>query len=940
MKRTYARLWSLLLVLAMLAAMIPAVLAANVGVTVDQTMLTVGQTTTAHVMNADHTEASGTIVYTSSSDAVSISGAVLTAEHVGTAEITATLDGNAVPGSVTVTVTSAVSAIAISPEAILIDADTYTAPVVVTANLTGASTGDVVTASSQDPSVVTVPAQTNVSGTMAQIAVTPLKVGSTTITLSCNGQSAAVPVAVTADAAKHTLSFEKTSMTVEKGKTATNKAATQTKTDVISYESSDTNFATVDQNGTVTGLAASSYLKIRATAKTNGIVVDTAEYSLEVAAEYKIVLNAPSSVTAGRSDTVSASVYKYNLMKDTFQLYTDDSVTLTWSAYQSGIAAFRGETASKAVTTTTRSGSSSVTLDTYSSGTSASGARVPLQVTMKIGDTTYTADSTAVTVLPAFADAFSVEDEDYFDPDDFSKAVDGATGSNAARLASISVTGSSGGYVYYDGSRVSTEKYTVSGTRGNIARLYFRANSTSSVTPYFTYTGYDANGMVLATGKVTIGGLSVDMEYSTTFGGSVRFLESDFNKAFSGKGKVNEKLDYVNFFLKNAVVVMNNKTYNLNDSGNASIFGWAYTSSKLTTKLDSTDRCCYEAGKNELDLDDVTYVAGTYTTKYTVYIPYTATGTSGSTYNGYCAVSVTNGDAMTATGASFKTLGVVEQVLSSYPSASYVALRQPTANEGRLLYSFNSIVNENYTAIRYTTDVFYLSSTNSRNLQLANVYFLPAADCASQIKLTVTVYNSSDRQLGTMDLTVKVAAKTASSVFTDVNARTCSWAADAVDFMNYFGLVKGTSASTFNYSGNMTRGDFVLILYRNAGQPSVSGITNPFRDVSSSDYYYAAVLWAYKNGVVNGTSSTTFSPKGKITREQIASILWRLAGEPSFNASLRSYTDYASVSAYAEAAMGWAVGSGYVKGSGAKLNPKNNATRAEVAVMLHRYLTK
>ena len=92
--------------------------------------------------------------------------------------------------------------------------------------------------------------------------------------------------------------------------------------------------------------------------------------------------------------------------------------------------------------------------------------------------------------------------------------------------------------------------------------------------------------------------------------------------------------------------------------------------------------------------------------------------------------------------------------------------------------------------------------------------------------------------------------------------------------------------------------------------------------------------------MVNGTSSTTFSPKGKITREQIASILWRLAGEPSFNASLRSYTDYASVSAYAEAAMGWAVGSGYVKGSGAKLNPKNNATRAEVAVMLHRYLTK
>ena len=110
--------------------------------------------------------------------------------------------------------------------------------------------------------------------------------------------------------------------------------------------------------------------------------------------------------------------------------------------------------------------------------------------------------------------------------------------------------------------------------------------------------------------------------------------------------------------------------------------------------------------------------------------------------------------------------------------------------------------------------------------------------------------------------------------------------------------------------------------------------------MKSTDYYYEAVLWAYRNNVVNGTSTTTFGPKGKITREQIASILWRLAGKPVYSASLRSYTDYASVSDYAYDAMSWAVGSGYVKGSGAKLSPKNNATRAEVAVMLHRYLTK
>ena len=100
------------------------------------------------------------------------------------------------------------------------------------------------------------------------------------------------------------------------------------------------------------------------------------------------------------------------------------------------------------------------------------------------------------------------------------------------------------------------------------------------------------------------------------------------------------------------------------------------------------------------------------------------------------------------------------------------------------------------------------------------------------------------------------------------------------------------------------------------------------------------LIVTYKNNIVNGSSRTTFSPKGKITREQIASILWRLADKPASGTSLRSYTDYQNVSSYAYDAMSWAVGSGYVKGSGSKLNPGSNATRAEVAVMLHRFLTK
>ena len=87
-------------------------------------------------------------------------------------------------------------------------------------------------------------------------------------------------------------------------------------------------------------------------------------------------------------------------------------------------------------------------------------------------------------------------------------------------------------------------------------------------------------------------------------------------------------------------------------------------------------------------------------------------------------------------------------------------------------------------------------------------------------------------------------------------------------------------------------------------------------------------------------SETEFCMKQAVTREQLASILYRLSGKPAVSASLRSYTDASDVSAYAVDAMRWSVGCGYLKGSGAKLNPQTGANRAEVAVLLHRYLTK
>ncbi len=944
MKRTFAKLLSLFVVLTLVIAMVPAVFAVDgiVSVTAENTTLKVGNTTTVSVTDADGNAVTGVTLTSDHTDIVSvIDSSTIKALKVGSATITAmvTEDGKTQTlGSVQITVELGVTAITADPSSIEIDADNAkTASLSVT--LTGAAAGDVLAVRSSDESVVTVPASVDAS-TSCSVTLTAVKTGTAAVTLSC-GQATPAQVAVTVKATKdHTVTFEKQKLTVEKGKTATNSAVKKITSDTISYTSSAPAVATVDAStGLVTGVAAGT-ATITATVKNaSDVIVGTASYTVEVADAYKIELSAaPSSLTAGSASTVSATVYQY--MTERGYVPYQQSVELTWNAYKASVADLGGSDPSKAVKTTTSSGSSSVTLYTYATGTSKTAVQVPVTVSVTISGTTYQASPLSVSVSPASAPSFAVHEEDYFDPDDFSEAVDGATGRYAGKLSAITIEGSNGGSVYVNGSRVSSStKYYVSGARNKlISSLYFRTSSTSTTNAYFTYIGYDADGDVIAAGKVTLGDERVDMEYSASFGGSVTFLESDFSKAFSGKA--GEKLDYVTFAMNRATVVMNNKTYSLNDGSNAAIFGWAYTTSKATTKLSSTDKCYYQASYTQLDLDEVTYVTGSYRTKYTVYLPYTAVGTSGSRYEGYTAITVSGDDSITASGASMKTLGAADAVLRAYPNAAYVMFKQPAVSEGRLLYNFRSVAAQNYTAVDYSKDQFYLSGTSAKNLYLDSVFFLPAADCSTQIRLAFTVYGTSGTQLGSGELTVRVASKTASSVFSDVNARTCSWAANAVDFMNEYGLVKGTGTSTFGWKGSMTRGDFVLILYRNAGSPSVYGVSNPFTDVKSTDYYYEAVLWAYRNNVVNGTSTTTFGPKGKITREQIASILWRLAGKPVNSASLRSYTDYASVSDYAYDAMSWAVGSGYVKGSGAKLSPRNNATRAEVAVMLHRYLTK
>lgn len=182
--------------------------------------------------------------------------------------------------------------------------------------------------------------------------------------------------------------------------------------------------------------------------------------------------------------------------------------------------------------------------------------------------------------------------------------------------------------------------------------------------------------------------------------------------------------------------------------------------------------------------------------------------------------------------------------------------------------------------------------------------------------------------------TIKVENRVAS--FDDVSA--IDWYKDSVDFVTSHSLFSGKSKTAFAPNDQMTRGMLVTVLYRLEGQPTTQS-NAPFTDVDPKQYYAAPIAWASQNRVVTGTSPSTFTPNSPITREQLAVILYRYADSPDVNGNNGTYSDASSISSWAKDAVMWATQTGIITGSNdGKLNPQGNATRAETAAMLMRYV--
>ena len=176
--------------------------------------------------------------------------------------------------------------------------------------------------------------------------------------------------------------------------------------------------------------------------------------------------------------------------------------------------------------------------------------------------------------------------------------------------------------------------------------------------------------------------------------------------------------------------------------------------------------------------------------------------------------------------------------------------------------------------------------------------------------------------------------------FTDLSDD--AWYSDSAKYVLENGLMKGVTDTTFAPNENVTRAMLVTVLYRAENEPATNR-SIPFSDVDMDAYYANAVSWAKQNGIVNGVTENEFAPDESITREQIATIIMRYAVYKGMDAVTLEenlhFADTDEISDYAISSMNWAVGAGLINGkSESTLAPKDNATRIEVAAILHRFM--
>ncbi len=624
----------------------------------------------------------------------------------------------------------------------------------------------------------------------------------------------------------------------------------------------------------------------------DGKYAETRKASITITGENHIEITfKPTAVKAGETFTITGVPQEYVSGKLTN--VTGKTYTITWTSSDENIVKLSSKTSTNS--------SPSVT------ATAKAGGQVTIKAETTIGAKKYAAEKVFTVTVPD-ADAVNVtlgENETYVQLDGSKLA---AAVKAAAKVTPSTFTFESpaNGTLYTSSAMSGTVSTTTKYSASEVSKMVYRPTRTTG-THTIRYAAYDGSAQV-ATGTINVMTSASTVEYHISANEKQQMSVSDFQRVY-GSG-----LSTVTF------------------GSNTDTRGALYKGSTTSSGKVGSEAYSVSTGSNLLK--NVYFIAGSTTSKYTVTIPFTANGSSGQ-MNGQLVVYVNDTHTLNSTGASFRSMGIANELTPDNATGStYITIDRIVG--GKLYSAYTSI--KNCTALTSKdlgSTKFYFSGSNS----LDSLYVLPLADSKS-VEISYTIDGSTK---GTLSFSVN--QQTASNQFTDVSG-SYKWAANSVDFMYMNDIIKGNNTKNpklFGPGAKMTRAMLVTVLYRAAGEPSVTGITNKFTDNKQGKYYYNAVLWASNKGIVNGATATTFDPDGNITREQMAAILYRYAGSPSVTGSLSGYSDQAQVSSFAVTAMQWAVGSGIITGvtSGGKttLSAKGNATRAQVAVMLHRFLT-
>ena len=885
--------------------------AASITVAPTKLSLIVGESNTLAAATVPEGQA---VSWTSSDDKIAaVSGGKVTAVAKGTATITASIevDGQKKSAACEVTVSEATGTTALNKASL-------------TLPLKGSETLAVTNVPS-GASVTWKSSKTTVASVDSNGKITAVAAGTATITASVNGTELKCEVTVKSP------SLNKGSLSIGVKKTSTLSVNDLASGATVSWSSSKTTVATVSSSGTVTGKAIG-----KATITATITYADKSTRSLTCSVtvtsgtdDITYSVKAGEAVNLSRSDFNDASkdATGYDLSYVKFSASStskgllcynydsgdyDKKVSTSTSYYYTGSSSKSYLSKVSFLADSDASGETTFSYTGYDTKGNSFTGSIVITISKSSGDIKYTS---------------GLNEPVSFSRSDFnSYCKDKTTSSSTLDYVKFTLPSSSKGTLYYKYDKSGEEKISSSdkfyySDSPALEDLSFVPAKNWSGTVSIEFSGRNSkNASFSGTVSITVSKSSQSISYTVDKNESVTFDDSDFNSYC--KDETGSSMDYVKFTLPSS-------------SKGTLYYKYDQSGEKKVTSSTSYYR------SSSPYLEDVTFVPAKSVTG-SVSIDFSGKSTSGKSISGtvviqYSTIKDASVVSYTTGYAPVKFRGSdFSAACSARGSAALTSVKfnLPDASTGRLYYSYASPTS--YGGMVSSGTSYGVSSGSS----IDNVTFVPKAGYKGTVHFT---YTGTDKNGSTFTghVQIIVTPPSASSHFTDMGKY--GWAAPSVDFLYESKVTTGTTSTTYGPSGNITRGDFVLMLSR-AFSFADYGSDN-FSDVPANSYYAKAIASAKAMGIAQG-SNGKFNPTAALTREDAMVLLQRTMSRTgrsiadASNSYLDRFSDGSSVSSYAKGAVAALIQAGIIQGDNTgRINPKGSLTRAEMAVILHRVLT-